>query len=170
MKSESNSDEATEIEPTPKTRLVPVQEMELAPHASRIAAFFVDALLMLAFLVPGMLFVGWDRIGRGDTTTIVAHRLFLLACSIPFYLLNGYFVGMTGQTLGKRLLRIQIRKLDNSLPTASEWFYKRNLPMILVNQIPMAGGWIVFASYLMVLGTQRRCGHDWIAGTKVVQV
>lgn len=141
-----------------------------APLGKRLVASIVDSLFMMAFVVPAMIFLGWSKVGQGDLATQIAHRSILLACAIPYFAINGYLVGLTGQTLGKRLTRIQIRKLDDTLPSSWEWFWKRNLPLLVVNQIPWLGGWIGMANYLMVFGKQSRCGHDFLAGTRVVEL
>ncbi|MBK9575862.1 MAG: RDD family protein [Fibrobacteres bacterium] len=169
--SEANPYQASDIASQPASQgSMPGLPKTLASLGSRFGAALIDGLILIAFMVPGMLFIGWGRVGQGDLSTVVLHRLFLLACTAPYYLINGYLVGLTGQTMGKRVFGIQIRRLDGSLPSAAEWFYKRNLPLLLVNQLPVAGGWIVFASYLMIFDSRRRCGHDWIAGTCVVKL
>ncbi|MBK8804192.1 MAG: RDD family protein [Fibrobacteres bacterium] len=169
--SEPNPYQASE---TPSTGVpagsTPGQPPADAPLVPRLAAAMIDGMLQFAFVLPGMLFIGWSNIGKGDVATIAMHQLFFLACCLPYFLINGYLVGLTGQTLGKKLLGLQIRKLDGTLPSAFEWFYKRSLPVLALSYLPVVGGWIALADALLIFGAKQRCGHDWIAGTRVVKL
>lgn len=169
--SEANPYQASEISSASGwARSTHGQPPALASLGARLAAAIIDGLFQFAFVIPGMLFIGWSRVGKGDVATIAMHQLFLLSCCLPYFLINGHFVGLTGQTLGKKLLGLQMRKMDGSLPSAFEWFYKRSLPVLALSYIPVIGGWIAFADALLIFGAKRRCGHDWIAGTQVVKL
>jgi len=45
----------------------------------------------------------------------------------------------------------------------------RYLPTSIVASIPIVGGLIVLVDILFIFGSEQRCIHDLIAGTKVVQ-
>lgn len=72
----------------------------------------------------------------------------------------------TGASIGKRLLGICVVRQDG-LP-AEVWRIA-----LLRNALPMAlggyYGWFGLVDALFIFGEERRCLHDWVAGTRVVK-
>ena len=78
---------------------------------------------------------------------------------------QGYLLIRWGQTLGKRLVKIRIvREEDGGLPGFGRVIGVR----VIVNGILAV--WMAYAliDVLFIFGNSRRCIHDRIAGTKVV--
>ena len=79
-----------------------------------------------------------------------------------------------GERLGAALidvvlmLKIKIVDLQGRKPSFGRLAGLRYLPMQLVNMIPFVGGLIALVNVLMIFRSDRRCGHDLIAGTRVV--
>ncbi|WP_426747460.1 RDD family protein [Myxococcus faecalis] len=72
----------------------------------------------------------------------------------------------TGASLGKRLLGIRVVRGDG-LP-AEVWriaLLRNALPMALCSYC----GWFVLVDALFIVGEDRRCLHDWVAGARVVK-
>jgi uncharacterized RDD family membrane protein YckC len=78
---------------------------------------------------------------------------------------------MHGQTVGKRLLGIRIvRVQDDANPGFVHAVLLRSVVPIIIRAIPMfgLGFWLVDVG--CIFRTDKRCLHDLIAGTKVVQI
>lgn len=67
-----------------------------------------------------------------------------------------------GQTLGKKLTGIRIRKADESPLTAGTLFLREFIGKFISTILLLIG-------YLMALGQQKRALHDYLAGTVVVK-
>jgi len=77
---------------------------------------------------------------------------------------------LRGQSIGKLLLRLRIVRVpDGSAPGFLYAFLLRGFIPFVVEQIPMAGllFWVVDSCF--IFRGDRRCLHDWIAGTTVIR-
>jgi len=85
-------------------------------------------------------------------------------------LVQGVLLATRGQSVGKLLCRIRIvRFADNAEPGFVRAYLLRGTVPLVLEQIPILGRlfWIVDACF--IFGDERRCLHDYIAGTKVVK-
>ncbi len=92
-----------------------------------------------------------------------------------FVLINGFLLASSGQTVGKRALGIRIVSYtDGELLPIGKLLALRYGPLWVLNLLPFFGGLIgpVFGlvDALFIFNSERRCIHDYIAGTKVVKV
>ena len=76
----------------------------------------------------------------------------------------------SAQSIGKRLVGIRIEKLDGSQPSIWRLFFLRYMSVGLVSSIPFLGFFISLLNIALVLTAAKRCGHDYVAGTRVVRV
>jgi uncharacterized RDD family membrane protein YckC len=53
------------------------------------------------------------------------------------------------------------------LPTMILWRY---LPLMIISQVPFVGAIVGLANVLAIFRASRKCFHDDIAGTKVIQI
>jgi uncharacterized RDD family membrane protein YckC len=74
-----------------------------------------------------------------------------------------------GQTIGKKLLNIKVVRKDGSRATFGRIFGMRYLLNTLITLIPMVGGLYGLVDVLFIFGAEKRCCHDYIADTIVVQ-
>jgi uncharacterized RDD family membrane protein YckC len=82
-----------------------------------------------------------------------------------------YSLGATlilrGQTIGKRLMRIKVRRSDTDPVTRGRIFSRELLGKILINSIPI----VPFISIFTILLTkEHKALHDMLADTIVVEV
>lgn len=75
-------------------------------------------------------------------------------------------ITVSGQTIGKMVLGIQIRTLDGRLPGFFQGVILRNWLRQLLSFIPLFG----LIDALFIFGESRRCLHDYLAGTRVFSV
>ncbi|WP_278404959.1 RDD family protein [Pseudoalteromonas ruthenica] len=100
--------------------------------ARRIASLIYDGLVVIAFamlttvvyllVVQGAISLGWLSLGEAEdvaaliqqnTVLYVLRDVLLVLVSLSFF---GYFWSKSGQTIGMRAWRMQVRRLDGCLP------------------------------------------------------
>ena len=137
----------------------------LAGRGQRLAATLLDALfLFLAIMVaaiPGMV--------MGADPATGEWALVLLVISLTFLLVgNALLVARRGQTLAKYLLKIRVVRRDGSEAGFTRIFFARYLPVTVLGALPFIGLLVALADALMIFRDNRRCLHDEIADTIVV--
>lgn len=144
---------------------------ELASRGQRFGAAFVDGLLAIAWSVPLMYAFGiFEYQNQGEEPPFSTMLLFGALGFLIFTLIHGYLLHKNGQTIGKKLLSIRITDLNDNVPPLSKLLGWRYLPISVVSLIPVVGTFLPLVDALFVFRSDRRCIHDLIAGTKVVQV
>jgi uncharacterized RDD family membrane protein YckC len=138
----------------------------LASRGSRLAASMIDGLAVLALMIPalgGLFFVGADSSvstvgGLGIGVSVIAVLAFCV-----------YQIAMLvreGQTLGKKMMHIRIVNYDDGLvPSASKLLVMRYFVNSALGNVPFYS----IVDILFIFGNERRCIHDYLAGTKVVE-
>jgi len=144
----------------------------LASRWSRLFAALIDGLLMLAIQLPVMYFNGYfDGASADDWEPALTQEITAAIFGVVVFLLvNGYLLKNHGQTIGKRLLGISIRDMQGNLCDFVPMVLKREILWQLVVYIPVSGGFIVLADVLTIFRKDRRCLHDLLAGTQVINV
>jgi uncharacterized RDD family membrane protein YckC len=93
----------------------------------------------------------------------------ILPAGLPLSIYQWMLIARTGQSIGKKWLRIRIVKLDNSPVGFGDGVMLREWITRGISFIPCVGAIISLVGYLMIFGSERRCLHDRIAGTKVIK-
>ncbi|WP_239989397.1 RDD family protein [Corallococcus macrosporus] len=134
---------------------------ELATRRARLAASLIDgAALVLPSLLLGVL----RCLAVPDEAAMKAPAVYapaLLALLVQASLIRG-----TGASLGKRLFGIRVVRSDGR--PAGVWriaLLRNALPIALCSYC----GWFGLVDALFIVGEDRRCLHDWVAGTRVVK-
>jgi len=140
----------------------------LATRGSRFAAAFIDGIASLLVGLPIQWALGmFDNFGQEpDLQQIVMSSAlgFVIWFAIQIAFLS------SGQTLGKKMMGIRMvdHQTGERVPVG-RLVLLRYLPTSIVASIPIVGGLIVLVDILFIFGSEQRCIHDLIAGTKVVQ-
>lgn len=142
------------------------QGIELAGRMERLGAAFIDGMISIVLVLPVMYLVGYfDHPSESFLAT-----LGMQAASLALYfLVNGYFLKQTGQTLGKKMLGIKITDMHNNVPPLLRILTLRYLPWSAIAAVPVVGLFIPMIESLFIFRADRRCLHDLIAGTRVVK-
>ena len=168
----------------------------LAPRSVRLAAVLVDALVTLPVVVlwavsagsslglslgmlaghaqqrPWLAQAGAALVGTLAWVVFAASSI-VLGC---LTLYQWYLLSTAGQTIGKRFMGIRIVALDgepagfvSALVLRSWVFYALLGVEVSVSSviIPFAGALASLLDYLPLMGPDRRCVHDYVAGTQV---
>ena len=145
--------------------------IELASLGQRFGAALIDGLISWVCVGPLMFAFGYFEYTKQGKTPPFLLTLGLAAIGfVIFALVHSYFLKMNGQTVGKKLIGIRIADLNDNVPELPKVLGLRYLPVNAVAQIPVLGIFIALIDTLFIFRSDRRCVHDLIAGTKVVQV
>ena len=143
----------------------------LATRWQRFGAVLIDgALVFAAVWVVGKL-LPWD-IWAVDpnmtiwTTTPVAN---ILVSMLAFAAVHAYLLVKRGQTVGKFALGIRITRPDGSLPSLGRVLGLRYFLGYATTILPVLGQVYGLIDCLTIFRSSRRCLHDVIADTIVVQ-
>lgn len=165
--SEQNPYEAPSAELTATDEGGPV----LAGRGIRLGAAIIDGLISIAVTVPLMMVTGYWQQAMSGTQSFGASVVLGVMGFAVFLLIHGYFLATTGQTIGKKILGTQIVSIEDGsilpLPKLILWRY---LPVGLVANVPFIGGIASIANVLFIFRDDRRCIHDLIAGTHVIEM
>ena len=155
----------------------PPAEGQLAERGTRFVSQLVDGFLFIIALVPA--FIAGFQSGtfrEGGSTAIF--RSFatggLGALSglawLGLIIFQAYLVATSGQSIAKKLFKIRIVKVDGSPVNFVSGVLLRNWLMMLLQQIPVVNLILPLLDALFIFREDRRCIHDLIAGTKVIQL
>jgi uncharacterized RDD family membrane protein YckC len=142
---------------------------QLAGRFTRFAASIVDSIIGSIFGVPLMYFMGiWSYVSQGQQPPFMLVVGATALGFLWFLLVHGYLLKKHGQTVGKRLTGIRIADLEGRVPSFSTLIVFRYIPITLCSLIPFVGPYLSLLDVLFIFRGDRRCVHDFIAGTKVV--
>ena len=152
----------------------------LADRSKRLVAVILDGLLALAVASVGLVmlvtrFIALDKQGiegMAPETLILELALPLIILLLPILVLTIIQVTLLckhGQSLGKRWMRVRIVRTDGSAAGFVHVILLRSFVMQLIGAIPMVGGLVGLVDPLLIFREDRRCLHDLIADTKVVE-
>ncbi len=139
----------------------------LASRGARLAASLIDGLAALVILLPALATMFFVNTDSGLSAVAI---LFAVASGIAFLGFAIYQLSMVvrqGQTLGKKTMNIRIVNYsDGQVPSAGRLIGMRYvLNSFLGRIIPF----YAVIDVLLIFGSERRCIHDYLAGTKVVE-
>lgn len=149
----------------------------------RFLAFVIDISLTLVGMMLMMRYLGLEpsatvdvQVAYQELTTKInalsnAHKMLLVfAPQLIFFLLQGVLLYQRGQTIGKRLMGIAIVTLDNQQPAFFPLIAQRYITQWLLGMVPGIGPLLRLADVLLVFRADKRCLHDLIAKTKVIDL
>jgi uncharacterized RDD family membrane protein YckC len=141
----------------------------LATRWQRLWASLIDSLTIMIITLPLMYFTGmFEMVAEGRQPGAIYNLMIALAGIAFFFAINYKPLITQGQTIGKKLLSIKIVDLEEELPTGKS-LLARYAAYFGFGQIPIVGPLVSIVNILFIFGKEKRCGHDYIAKTKVVQ-
>lgn len=158
-----------EIENTENEIVIFSDDLNTASRWNRLWASLIDGLIMMVIVMPVMYLTGgFDGVSEGVQPSLGYSLLIGLLGIVVFILINGKLLSTSGQTIGKRTIGIKIVTLSGDLPSVKGHLLKRYGVYFLLGQVPIIGQLLSMANVLVIFGKQKRCGHDFVAGTTVV--
>jgi uncharacterized RDD family membrane protein YckC len=160
---------------------MPSSSTALASRWLRLGAWFVDNLFVLVCCLPGLLVVGFSVIfslvtDRASAQEAMAPQnmlgwLLIAAGGVAVFVVQVWMLSTRGQTIGKRLLGVRIvGYTDDANPGFLRAVGLRAVVPGLLGMIPGIGFVFSLIDVCFIFREDRRCVHDFIAGTKVVAV
>lgn len=154
-----------------------------ASLGKRFGAFVIDTVLMMVAIVFFLKYLG---IEPGQSTDMQAaqlemmqklqdlpdsaKQLLVFSPVICFFLLHGFLLYQSGQTIGKRILGLAIVTMDNQKPAFFMLIVQRYVSQWLMGMIPVIGILLRLADILFIFRADKRCIHDHLAKTKVIDL
>jgi uncharacterized RDD family membrane protein YckC len=139
--------------------------------------------IVVLMIVPLDVFLFPDS-GGGDDETFreVMHDLFinsvsvdgiltdLICMALSYVILNGYLLETHGQSIGKRLMGTRIVSAhDHTLLPLWKIYLMRHVLFDAIGILPILGNLAMLADSLFIFSQEKRCLHDYVAGTKVIK-
>lgn len=144
-----------------------------APRSKRLDAAVLDGLINVVWLTPFMwgatMWVGVKR-GLKPAAPMVVVLLLGTALLLAMIVINCMLIDRYGQTIGKRTLHIAVVRKGGGRIGLSRYIFLRFLPAGLLGVIPLVGKFAWLVDVLLIFGPERRCLHDLIADTIVIDV
>mgnify|MGYP003325112906 CR=1 FL=1 len=148
----------------------PNHELLLASRSARLSAVLLDALILVPVTFLVLFLSGiweFDTLQESEFTTRDGITLFA-AYSLLFFAFNGYLLVKQGQTIGKRIVGTKIVTVEGVLPSGASLIFLRYLIPEAISMVPVAGWLFMWVNVLFVFRQDRRCLHDHLAATYVV--
>ncbi len=157
---------------------------KLASPWIRLGAVLIDGIILfpLHYLMGKVLYpVDQDAVNAAIARGEVAEALSLSTPSVPMIFLgnvisvavlvaiNWKFLPQ-GQTIGKKVTKIQIQSRSGGLLPVKDIIAKRMAPLYLAGCVPFIGPVLVLIDALCIFRSGHNTLHDDIAGSKVVKV
>lgn len=136
-----------------------------AGRSQRLRATIVDYLI---FVIPVAIMTIPMALLGGSNLVI---NLALLAGGLGFLgilVWNGLLLARNGQTIGKRSVGIRVVRTDGADAGFVRLFFLRGGLAWLITALPAIGGLFALVNVLFIFRNDRRCLHDLIADTRVV--
>ena len=155
-----------------ENEMTPVEESPdagLAGRGARLGAYLIDWILVSVITgVIGYMTGLLERLMNQDTTA----TLLLAAIGVVVYgVINGRLLATRGQTVGKKLVGVRIVDAPTR-QIVGVWksFGLRVAVIQAITAVPLVGALFGLLDVLFIFGERRRCLHDLLAGTVVVEV
>lgn len=146
-------------------------ENRKAGRGKRLGAALLDGVVSLIWLAP-VIWAGYMaldvRKGIKPAGPMVALMLLGLALMITIIVVNCLMLHRSGQTIGKRAVDIAVVRTDGSRIGLGRYIFLRVVPVLILGMIPFVGKAINLIDPMMIFGKDKRCLHDLIADTIVV--
>jgi uncharacterized RDD family membrane protein YckC len=148
---------------------------ELRPggRGERLGAAFIDGLIVGGVFWTLVYLSGfWQTyVGSVLSGDRAAWKLIVgmvVASFAAFVCIQAYPLANSGQTWGKRLLKLRIVDMQGFKPDFWRLIALRYGVGRVIAMVPMLGGIYSLVDVLFIFRDDRRCIHDHIAGTRVV--
>lgn len=143
----------------------------LASRWRRLGGAIIDSVIsgIIGFIFMAQMGI-LKKMFEGVQMTITEQIYLFIIGWVTFLIIQGYFLYKRGQTIGKALVNTRIVDLKGNIPNFGKLLLLRYFVFGLIAQIPFIGGLCGLADVLFIFGEERRCLHDYLAGTVVINI
>jgi uncharacterized RDD family membrane protein YckC len=152
---------------------IKAQTYELASKFIRALSAGLDFLINLCVVILVVFLLSKFEVleGVSDLKPSFEYNLIITFVSFTIFLmLQGIFLFRYSQTIGKLATNIKIVGLNNRSISFLKLILLRYTAWYMISLVPLIGGLILLLGYLLIFTKDRRCLHDLMAGTKVVDL
>jgi uncharacterized RDD family membrane protein YckC len=148
----------------------------LAGRGARLGATLIDLVLLGAAGLPVMIgvvmfaLVKGGRLKAASTSVATVAAIGGILGMIGFLIFQAYRLATRGQTLGKKWVGIRVVRLDGAPANFSSAVLLRAVVPNVLARIPYLGWIFALVDVLFIFRDDRRCLHDLMASTKVIDV
>ena len=144
---------------------------ELASRWYRFFGALIDGLVQLAIIGPIVFFSGtWaDMMANNGALDLTATLVWFIVGEVIFLALQGWLLFNRQQTIGKWLLGMKIIGMEQLDVPPGKLYGLRYLLFHVLAQVPGIN-LVMLVDPLLIFRSDRRCLHDLLAGTQVIQV
>jgi uncharacterized RDD family membrane protein YckC len=165
--------------PAGQTQTPVEKELPLASRAARLAAYLIDGFISMLFALPGLFMIVMEILGSHKSlqditaadiqSNLTGLGVMFLGMLVPA-VVQIVLLSLRGQSLGKMMLGIRIvRFSDEENPGFLRAVVLRSFVPGLIGSIPYLGLLFSLLDVLFIIREDKRCLHDHIADTKVVE-
>jgi uncharacterized RDD family membrane protein YckC len=150
-----------------------------ASRSSRLGASLLDGLIFSLPFAPAYISAVASTLHAAQrmsaltlwTAVLATGALFYvaLAVDVVLWIIVAVMVHRNAQSIGKKVCGIKVARSDGSRATLGRIFWLRNVANYAIRFVPVLGPIYGLVDVLMIFGDQRRCCHDYIADTIVIQ-
>lgn len=140
---------------------------ELAGRGQRLRAAVVDYLIFAVPVAVGVLPMALSP--KRFATMAIGGAVLAVLAFIAIVAWNGILLARNGQTIGKKSAGIRVVRTSGDDAGFARLFFLRSGLSWLLASIPGVGGLYALLDVLFIFRADRRCLHDLIADTKVVE-
>ena len=134
------------------------EEAELADRFQRLRAAIIDGMIYIVAVLPMAVFGADKPLGM-----VLSAAVFL-----GLIAWNCVLLARNGQTIGKKASNIRIVRSDGSDAGFARLFFLRMMLFWALNAVPFIGPVFSLVNILFIFREDRRCIHDLLADTMVV--
>ena len=155
------------------------QVFTLGGKVERLAAYIIDSLIAFLSMIPlgSQFFTAVNDFSAGsidsiNSLTIENTNNFTLGIFLIIlqFIIQGYLITTRGQSIGKIAMSLRIvNSIDGTNPGFIKAFLVRFILSQIITSIPYLGVIYFFADPLFIFRSDRRCIHDLMANTIVVE-
>ena len=155
------------------------QVFTLGGKIERLAAYIIDSLIAFLSMIPlgSQFFTAVNDFSAGsidsiNSLTIENTNNFTLGIFLIIlqFIIQGYLITTRGQSIGKIAMSLRIvNSIDGTNPGFIKAFLVRFILTQIITSIPYIGFIYIFADPLFIFRSDRRCIHDLMANTIVVE-
>lgn len=146
------------------------ETFEKSSRRARLGAVLVDSLIVaVPVMLLAMALPMFGSRSNGQPTAAAVVLLGLLGLGlVAFVVMQLVLLHRHGQTLGKKLVGIRIVRNDGSRAGLGRILLLRGFVPGLIGAVPLVGPFFSLADVLFIFGEEKRCVHDLLADTIVV--
>ena len=148
-------------------------ESRKSSRGKRLGAALLDGLISLVWVIPLVwAFVLAIKLEHGVESRALMGGLFTIGALLllAMFVVNCVLIHRHGQTIAKRMLDMSMVRSNGDRMGLLRYIFLRVLPVSLLGVIPLVGRLAGLVDVLLIFGAERRCLHDLIADTIVIDI